>query len=125
MLSIPSDTSIPYIDLGYWIASPWDTRAGLVTLAGDSAHPMPPFRGQGGNHAIQDAHNFVEAVKKIAAETNDEKRKTLQSEVMRTYSDEVAGRGGEEVKLSTKNGQMLLKYEDFKETPYMKQGLSR
>ena len=42
MLAIPDDTQIPYIDVSYWIAQPWDTHNGLVTLAGDAAHPMPP-----------------------------------------------------------------------------------
>lgn len=114
---------IPYTDVGYWLAEPWDTRNGRVTLGGDSAHPMPPFRGQGGNHAIQDAHNFVEAVKKIA-ETTDGRRE-LQTKLMKEYSDEIAKRGAEETLLSTKNGMMMMSYYDFKESPYMKQGLSR
>ena len=123
ILSIPDDTQIPYVDVGLWIAEPWDTRNGLVTLAGDSSHPMPPFRGQGCNHAIQDAHNFVEAVKKIAETTNG--RAELQAKLMKEYSDEVAKRGAEETRLSTKNGMMMVGYHDFMESPYMKQGLNR
>lgn len=85
---------------------------------------MPPFRGQGGNHAIQDAHNFVEAVNTIT-QTDSAARAEVQAKLMKEYSDEVAKRGAEETVLSTKNGRMLLAYSEFKESPYMKQGLSR
>lgn len=94
-----------------------------MTLAGDAAHPMPPFRGQGGNHAVQDAYNCVEMVKKIS-ETADG-RKDLQQRLMREYSDEVAKRGGDETELSIKNGKFLMAYSDFKNSPYNKQGLNR
>jgi 2-polyprenyl-6-methoxyphenol hydroxylase-like FAD-dependent oxidoreductase len=72
------------------------------------------FIGQGGNHAIQDAHNLVEAVKKIAASNDESARQQLQTELIRTYSDEVAKRGAEETNLSTKNGRM---YVDSNTTP--------
>ena len=81
------------------------------------------FSGQGGNHAIQDAYNFVEAIKKIAGTTDG--RSKLQADLMKDYSDEVAKRGAEETVLSLKNGKFLMAYEDFKESPYMKQGLNR
>ena len=82
------------------------------------------YRGQGGNHAVQDAHNFVEAVKKIA-EGSESEQAELQASLIKSYSDEVAKRGGEETQLSIKNGDMMLAYTDFKESPYMRQGLSR
>lgn len=94
-----------------------------MTLAGDAAHPMPPFRGQGGNHAVQDAYNFVEMVKKIAEAK--ENRAELQKQVIREYSDEVAKRGAAETELSMKNGKFMMGYSEFKNSPYMKQGLNR
>ena len=125
IVGIPDDTHVPYTDFVQWVAQPWDTRNGLVTLAGDSAHPMAPFRGQGGNHAIQDAHNFVEAAKQIVAEPDLKAKSALQSRLMQGYSDELAKRGAEETVQSAKNGKMMLDYYDFKESPYMKQGLSK
>lgn len=85
---------------------------------------MPPWRGQGGNHAIQDAQNFVEAMKRIAAAARDDRAES-QANIIQEYSDEVAKRGAEETSLSIKNGRMMLAYDDFKESPYFKQGLSR
>ena len=111
------------MELTCWVAEQWDTLNGLATLAGDAAHPMPPFRGQGGNHAVQDAYNFVEMVKKIAQAKED--RIGLQRQLIREYSDEVAKRGAEETELSLKNGRFMMGYHDFKESPYMKQGLTR
>lgn len=80
---------------------------------------MPPYRGQGLNHAILDAENFVEVMKKIQ-EGDVGKREGIQE-----FGDEVAKRGAEETELSTKNAYMLLAYDDFKESPYMKHGLSK
>lgn len=82
------------------------------------------YRGQGGNHAVQDAYNFVEVIKKLQ-NASVEERARLQANSIKEYSDEVARRGGEETQLSIKNGYMCMAYHDFKQSPYMKQGLTR
>jgi 2-polyprenyl-6-methoxyphenol hydroxylase-like FAD-dependent oxidoreductase len=56
---------------------------------------MRADRGQGLNHSILDALNFVEAVKRIEAGGSKEKE-------MAGYDEEVIRRGAEEVKLSVK-----------------------
>lgn len=38
--TIPEGTRVWHNRLGYWPTKPWDSRGGLVTLAGDAAHPM-------------------------------------------------------------------------------------
>ena len=88
------------------------------------AYTSPSYRGQGGNHAIQDAYKFVEVIKKVQAASSD-KRMKLQADLVQEYSDEVSKRGGEETQLSIKNGYMCMAYHDFKQSPYMKQGLTR
>ena len=36
------DQLVPDAPLSYWAPVPWDNHGGLVTLAGDAAHSMPP-----------------------------------------------------------------------------------
>ncbi|KAI1075421.1 hypothetical protein F5B20DRAFT_388840 [Whalleya microplaca] len=43
----------------------WDNRGGRVTLAGDSAHTMTMYRGEGANHGILDAALLVDQLKKV------------------------------------------------------------
>lgn len=45
----------------------WDSRGGLVTLAGDAAHAMTMYRGEGANHGILDAALLVDQLKKVHA----------------------------------------------------------
>ncbi|KAK4494807.1 hypothetical protein PRZ48_014163 [Zasmidium cellare] len=116
---IPKDVTFPYVDVSYWVAKSWDSHKGRVTLAGDAAHPMPPYRGQGLNHAVQDAYNFVETMKRTKA------GEVTKESSIQEYGEEVAKRGSEETVMSTKNAYMMLAYEDFKESPYMKHGLSK
>ncbi|KAI1114017.1 FAD/NAD(P)-binding domain-containing protein [Nemania sp. NC0429] len=40
-------------------------QTGRIILIGDAAHPMTPFRGEGGVHAIRDALNLSEALSLI------------------------------------------------------------
>ena len=39
-----------------------DNRGGLITLAGDAAHPMTFQRGQGLNHAVTDSVKLCKAI---------------------------------------------------------------
>lgn len=39
-LTTPEGTKVWHNRLSYWPTKPWDSKGGLVTLAGDSAHPM-------------------------------------------------------------------------------------
>jgi hypothetical protein len=47
LLWIPDDTDVTYSSVSYWPTIEWDSQHGTLTLAGDSAHPVPPHRGQG------------------------------------------------------------------------------
>ena len=47
LLWIPDDTDVTYSSVSYWPTVEWDSKHGTLTLAGDSAHPVPPHRGQG------------------------------------------------------------------------------
>eukprot|EP01031_Cornospumella_fuschlensis_P024399 gene24399-29495_t len=42
--------------------STWCSDSGKVVLAGDAAHPLPPFLGQGANQGMQDALCLAQAI---------------------------------------------------------------
>ena len=116
---MPDDVNIQYNELASWVppTEAWATHEGRVTLAGDAAHSMPPHRGQGLNNAINDAYNLVEAVKGM----NDENR----AQVMQAYSQEVAERGGKEVKMSRATADAMLDYTAFRQSALLTKGLEK
>ncbi|KAI4282006.1 MAG: hypothetical protein L6R38_003263 [Xanthoria sp. 2 TBL-2021] len=60
---IPEGTQVHKADISYWITEPWDNYQGRLTLTGDAAHPMPPYRGQGLNHCIADISSLMGQIK--------------------------------------------------------------
>ena len=87
-------------------------------MAGDAAHPMPPFRGQGLNHAVLDARNFVDAMVRVRDGEGLE-------EAIEKYADEVVRRGAEETKLSREQGIMVHDWERMLEAPILKHSVNR
>ncbi|KAK8086462.1 FAD-dependent monooxygenase cctM [Apiospora phragmitis] len=70
--------------------------AGRVTLLGDAAHAMTPFRGEGGCHAMQDALNLARALASIEDKNDAESIKTI----LGAYQKEMLKRGSEAARLS-------------------------
>ncbi|KAI8627206.1 FAD/NAD(P)-binding domain-containing protein [Xylariaceae sp. FL1651] len=68
---------------------------GKVTLVGDAVHPMTPFRGEGGMHAIRDALNLSRALSYINIYDSNLTQSTLES-----YQREILERGHKAVALS-------------------------
>ncbi|KAI1753911.1 hypothetical protein F4782DRAFT_494367 [Xylaria castorea] len=68
---------------------------GRITLLGDAAHAMTPFRGEGGFHAISDALNLARAIGKI-----DKGNIENIKEVFGPYQTEMLERGREASKAS-------------------------
>ncbi|MCJ1250307.1 hypothetical protein MMC30_007533 [Trapelia coarctata] len=118
-LWIPDDTRITYDRIAYWIPIPWDNRDGRATLCGDAAHAMTPHRGQGLNHAICDATNFVRAIKKVR-----DGESTLQVAIS-AYDNEVVRRGADEVIASRQNAYMMLDYSQVMDSPIMTRSLEK
>ncbi|KAH9211598.1 hypothetical protein DL95DRAFT_510811 [Leptodontidium sp. 2 PMI_412] len=96
-MEFPDRTKVFNDKLYYWIPAPWDNHGGKITLAGDAAHPMPPFRGQGLAQSIRDAANLVGLLKSVAS-SEQNKLSTIISE----YEEEMIERGVQEVELSLK-----------------------
>ena len=83
-------------------AGPHDTSStvspqGYVTLLGDAAHPMSPFKGQGANQAMLDALELARALYR-----EDDPRIALDS-----YHSSMLARSAVKVKASAKAAQFL------------------
>ncbi|CAI6237373.1 unnamed protein product [Periconia digitata] len=115
-LWIPEGTQVHKADISYWVTEPWDNHQGRLTLVGDAAHPMPPYRGQGLNHCITDVFNLTSHIKRVASGEN-----TLDAAIG-AYEAELIPRGSEEVKCSIENGIMLHDWEKVKQSPVFTNG---
>ncbi|KAH7018073.1 uncharacterized protein B0I36DRAFT_435462 [Microdochium trichocladiopsis] len=80
---------------------------GRVTLLGDAAHAMPPFRGEGGCQAIEDALKLARAVEKMDKNDIGSIKSTMDS-----YQREMLARGGKAARLSA---EVLSKDSDSSE----------
>ncbi|PMD29619.1 FAD/NAD(P)-binding domain-containing protein [Hyaloscypha variabilis F] len=118
-LWMPEDTIVNTDPIAYWVPIPFETHQGRITLCGDATHPLPPHRGQGLNHCILDASNFVAAVVKIKQE------QSKKEELIEAYTEELIKRGGEEVNLSLKNALTVHDWKVFMESPLMKHGITK
>lgn len=118
-LWLPDDTHIPADGVRYW-ADPvaWPHWNGKITLGGDAAHPMMPFRAQGLNNALADANKYITSL--LAARDGQS-----LSDAIAQYGDEVLTRGSKEIKLSGAWGPMLHDWNTLVQTPLMKQGYGK
>ena len=74
------------------------TKAGAVTLIGDAAHPMSPFKGQGANQALLDALSLARRIS-IGCTTFPKWRETGIREVsLRSFEEEMIERSAFKVK---------------------------
>jgi hypothetical protein len=112
---LPDDIVISRDRIKYWAApTPWSTWNGKVTLAGDAAHPMVPFRAQGLNNAMRDSFGYVEAMRSIVSGES-----SLEAAI-KVYTDEVFARGAQEIAMSNGFGPLLHNWEVFMNSPIMK-----
>ncbi|KAI0423946.1 putative monooxygenase [Xylaria sp. FL1042] len=97
------ETTVPGLRLHTLLMDSMPT--GRITLLGDAAHAMTPFRGEGGFHALKDALNLARAIGKIDKD-NIENIK----EVFGPYQVEMLERGSKAAKLSEES---FAKKRDF------------
>lgn len=87
--TIPEDADVKCLELYDW-APPKGLRGkGRVALMGDAFHPMAMYRGEGANHAIVDALDFVEMVLPGVLSSNEI---SSLREALDKYEDEVTAR---------------------------------
>ncbi|KHN94879.1 Aromatic-ring hydroxylase-like protein [Metarhizium album ARSEF 1941] len=116
---LPDDTEVHKADISYWVTQAWDNRQGRLTLLGDAAHPMPPYRGQGLNHCIKDVSLLSEVLKAVLG--SPAASLTLAKGVAQ-YEEEMIPRGAEEVRCSVENGMLLHDWKKIQESPVFRRG---
>ena len=106
-----------YVDeMRTWTPVEWQTHGGRVTLAGDAAHPMLVYRGQGYQHAVVDTQRFVEALVSVRD------RKVGKEEAIKAYTTDVVERGAKAVTQSLKEADMSMDLASIKNSMMAKQG---
>ncbi|MCJ1290484.1 hypothetical protein MMC34_002022 [Xylographa carneopallida] len=77
---------------------PIETPRGRVSLLGDAAHPMTPFRGEGANNAIQDGLNLAKVINaEIAMTEGLTGEKCDVPSLLKTYEEEMRERNTKSV----------------------------
>ncbi|KAJ3496914.1 hypothetical protein NLG97_g2311 [Lecanicillium saksenae] len=108
----PSDSYVGINEMKYWIPVPWENYGGRVTLAGDAAHPMLIYRGQGFQHSITDVDNYVNALVQLHAAAGGD---VSREDVMGTYDNEVVKRGANAVEQSLCEAEKSLDIDTVKQ----------
>ncbi|ABM02691.1 monooxygenase, FAD-binding protein [Psychromonas ingrahamii 37] len=89
------------------IEAEWLARGAKVTLIGDAAHPMSPFKGQGANQALLDALALARGIKKACRPLSQWRKTGLRETVLTEFESEMLQRSGTKVKDSAEAAQFL------------------
>ncbi len=82
-------------------------HAGAITLIGDAAHPMSPFKGQGANQALLDALFLARKITAICNSTNSWKDLNIRESILSDFETEMCSRANVKVKGSAAAAQFL------------------
>ena len=82
-------------------------RAGAVTLIGDAAHPMSPFKGQGANQALLDALTLARNISIGCTPLSKWKETGLREIVLTEFEEEMLARSASKVKDSAEAVELL------------------
>jgi 2-polyprenyl-6-methoxyphenol hydroxylase-like FAD-dependent oxidoreductase len=73
-------------------------KAGAVTLIGDAAHPMSPFKGQGANQALLDALALARNISYLCSPLSRWKEIGLRDALLTTFEEEMLERSASKVR---------------------------
>ena len=82
-------------------------KAGALTLIGDAAHPMSPFKGQGANQALLDALVLARGIAKGCRPSSNWKEMGLRAMVLTEFESEMLARSASKVKDSAEAAEFL------------------
>jgi 2-polyprenyl-6-methoxyphenol hydroxylase-like FAD-dependent oxidoreductase len=82
-------------------------KAGQITLIGDAAHPMSPFKGQGTNQALLDALSLARGIAKGCKPLSQWRKKGIRESVLTEFESEMLKRSAVKVKDSAEAAQFL------------------
>ncbi|KAM3477988.1 hypothetical protein MY8738_006195 [Beauveria namnaoensis] len=108
------DSHVSVNEMKYWVPVAWNNLDGRATLAGDAAHPMLIYRGQGFQHSITDVDNYVGALVHLHA-TNTAGNNVSRVDIMGAYDDEVVQRGATAVEQSLCEAEKSLDIHTVKQ----------
>ncbi|RVT75356.1 FAD-dependent monooxygenase [Flavobacterium sufflavum] len=82
-------------------------KAGKVTLIGDAAHPISPFKGQGANQALLDALKLARRIFKGCRPLSEWRKTGIRESVLTEFEAEMLERSATKVKDSADAAQFL------------------
>ncbi|EJL59630.1 FAD-dependent oxidoreductase [Flavobacterium sp. CF136] len=82
-------------------------KSGQVTLIGDAAHPMSPFKGQGANQALLDALTLARGILKGCKPLSNWRKTGIRKSVLTEFESEMLERSASKVQDSAEAAQFL------------------